>query len=353
MRKLNPGGVLTLTRWFYPNVADGELQPRTSLRLLALARASLERRGLAAKDRVFFLNSANFTVILVKPDGFTAEELETLRGHCAQYRYEVLYTPAMRTEELAVAGAMYPNPLQAYMDAPDGPTFLSAQEFDVTPPVDDRPFFFEVSRFKHAFDPEHLVNPLGGLTAHGILMLLLAEVLFLGLVFVILPLRKLRERDPTPFAARVRLGKAPVVAVTRDRQDRVGRPLVRDQLTDPESGGWMITVEVDLLLHGRRRHGGEGEQQQCTDHAWLTHGEPPSGFAPELSRSSQRCVCPDRDAAGHLRTSAAHLLALPRDLHAVGPEALEIVVVAERRLEEVGDEIDEVDDDPGHRAVAA
>jgi hypothetical protein len=207
LRKLNPGGVLTLTRWFYPNVADDELEPRTELRLLALARESLSRNGVSEPGKcVFFLNSMNFTVILVKPDGFTEEEGRTLAAHCAHYGYEPLWQPHQATPRLAVAGRSFANPLQAFMDAPDPRSFLDRQKFDVVPPTDDRPFFFEVSRFSQILEPEQLVNPLGGLTAHGILVLLLTEVVLLGFLFVILPLLRLGQRDRAPSSGRLRAG---------------------------------------------------------------------------------------------------------------------------------------------------
>jgi hypothetical protein len=206
LRHLNPGGVLTLTRWFYPHIENGALEPRFELRLLALARAGLERAGVTDLRRsVFFLKSANFTVILVRPEGFTDEHLATLHGHCEHYGYDLLWSPERDVPTVPVAGTSYHNIYQDFMRAPNAEAFLARQSFDVTPPVDDRPFFFEVSRFDRLLSPQHLTNPLGGLTAHGILMVILAEVLLLGLVFVVLPLLRLRER-PFPHGGRVRAG---------------------------------------------------------------------------------------------------------------------------------------------------
>lgn len=193
---LRPDGIVTLTRWFYPVLRgegpDAELVPRYSLRLLALARAALHERGIAnPHDCIFFLKSENFTVILVKPDGFNEADAATLDEHCERYGFQVLFSPYRRTERVDFLGQTYRNQLQAFMDDDDPDAYLEATGFDVAAPRDDRPFFFEVSRFHHIFDKDHYLNPLGGLTAHGILILLFAEVLLLGLVFVILPLRRL------------------------------------------------------------------------------------------------------------------------------------------------------------------
>src|SRR5690606_35111370 len=52
---------------------------------------------------------------------------------------------------------------------------------------------------------DHYLNSLGGLTAHGTLMILLGEVLLLGFLFVVWPLRRLAAA-PFPNARRVRAG---------------------------------------------------------------------------------------------------------------------------------------------------
>ena len=212
--RLKDGGVVTLTRWFYPDEAvtpapdkPGKLEPRFSLRLLSTAREALGRKvGDAAADAgLFFLRSKLFTVILLKPAGFTAEELATLEAHCTQYGYEPLYSPAETHPTLTLPTGVYENPLQAYMDAASPTRFLEERSFDVVPTTDDRPFFFEVSKFSDIQESSFWTNPLGGLTGHGILFVLLVEVLLLGLIFVILPMRSL-AREAFPKGGRVRLG---------------------------------------------------------------------------------------------------------------------------------------------------
>ncbi len=206
LRHLTPDGVLTLTRWFLPLVEGDHLQLTFELRLLALAREALARAGVAEPGRgIFYLKSANFTVILVKPSAFTAAEDAALRAHCARYGFDLLWSPLQRTERIACMDRTYPNPLQEFMDAADPAAHLAASSFDLTPPTDDRPFFFEMSRFSQILDARHYLNA-RGLTPHGILVLLLAEVALLGLVFVIWPLRRLAAAQPFAGGGRVRLG---------------------------------------------------------------------------------------------------------------------------------------------------
>jgi hypothetical protein len=206
--RLQPGGVLTLTRWFVTHRdRDQRLVSPEAMRLMALARGSLERRGLRYRDCIYFLMSKGFTVILVKPDGFTTAELATLDRHCADYGFPVLYTPARPTPQITTpTGEKVANFLQEMLEAKDLEALLSQSEFDVLPPVDDRPFYFEWSRLRHILDPDHYFNMLGGLTAHGTLVLLFVEVALLGILFVLWPLQRLRRSQVFPGAARVKAG---------------------------------------------------------------------------------------------------------------------------------------------------
>ncbi|MCA8942957.1 MAG: hypothetical protein KDB80_10395, partial [Planctomycetes bacterium] len=219
LRHLNAGGVVTLTRWFYPKIIAGSgggngpdwIEPRYSLRLLSLAREALTRQlggdQAAADAGIFFLHSENFTVILAKPNGFTPSDLDTLHAHCESMGFGVLYSPRESTPTIQLGAAKFQNALQAYMDL-DGVAaerFLEEREFDVTPPVDDKPFFFEHSKFKDIWQKDQFINVLGGFTAHGTLTILLIEVIVLGFVFVIVPLVFMRRRRSNA-SARTKLG---------------------------------------------------------------------------------------------------------------------------------------------------
>lgn len=227
LEHLNDDGIVTLTRWFYPKPILTEddrdwnddvpnpCEPRYSLRLLSLAREALERHldgERDARESIFFLHSENFTVILAKPDGFTSAELETLHQHCDDMGFGILYSPREPTPTFEYSKGdarlhFLQNPLQEFMDldAEAADEFLAVREFDVSPPVDDKPFFFEHSRFKDIWKKDQFVNVLGGFTAHGTLTILLAEVLLLGFVFVIWPLLRLR-RQKSNANGRTKLG---------------------------------------------------------------------------------------------------------------------------------------------------
>ena len=196
---LKEGGILTLTRWFAPagepsRGPEGKLHiwPRYSLRLLTLAWKGLEAWGVKDPAKcIYFFRSGLFTVILVRPEGWKLAQTAALDSFCGEMGFQPLLLPGGKGPPLAVAGKNWPNVFVEFAQAPDKKAFISSYPFNVEPPTDDRPFFFEVSRFKHIFSREHYLNSLGGMTAHGILFALLLEVLFLGFFLVILPLKNL------------------------------------------------------------------------------------------------------------------------------------------------------------------
>ncbi|MFT3770405.1 MAG: hypothetical protein QM820_33680 [Minicystis sp.] len=177
---LEPEGTLTVNRW------DSEFD-----RLLALGAAGLKRAGIEQPaDHLFSCGHSRSTTLLVKRAAFTTEEIAALRNHCKANRfYEVFAPDAPRSEmrrHLAAAGNV--NAI-----APNHPT-------DLSPPTDDRPFFF------YTVPTRRLAAALGNVRAleaqnQGLLTLLalLVVSVFLGVVLIVGPL--LFSRVPVIRAA--------------------------------------------------------------------------------------------------------------------------------------------------------
>jgi hypothetical protein len=183
-------GLVTLTRWILP---DSQGYPRNTLRLFVLAWSALADLGVERPgDHVFLVESNGFSVILFGREPFTDAELDTLDAVCVEKQFRPLYHPRRPSEFLhPITREPSQNHYDAFAAAEDKEAFLDAYPYDVAPPTDDRPFFFETSRFRHLLRKESFFNPLGGVTAHGILALLLALLACVAWVFVITPLRKL------------------------------------------------------------------------------------------------------------------------------------------------------------------
>lgn len=213
LNHLAPSGTLTLTGWLLPWVekdSTGKITsflPRFSLRLFGLGYDALARAGMARpEDGLYLFASGGFVVVLIKPAGFEPAETDALDALCAQYAYQPYWHPKKAVPTITYEGQAVANPYANFVAQPDKAAFLAAYPFDVEPPTDDRPFYFEVSRFAEILQAEHYFNSLGGLTAHGILVMLLLEVALLGFVFVLWPLFRLRATHTYRGAGRVRAG---------------------------------------------------------------------------------------------------------------------------------------------------
>ena len=131
-------------------------------------------------------------MILFGNEPFTQGELATLDRTSEEKRFTALYHPAHPSLFLhPITRQPAPNQFDLFAAAPDKGAFLGAYPYDVAPPEDDRPFFFETSRFRHLLHRESFFNPLGGVTAHGILVFLLVLLAATAWLFVLAPLRRL------------------------------------------------------------------------------------------------------------------------------------------------------------------
>jgi hypothetical protein len=132
---LRDDGILGITRWYFPE------RPRESLRVVALGRAALEAAGAeAASDHVVVIERGaerHLATILLKKSPFTGEELEALEGLVQSRRgWHFLLHPR----------AAYHPTFTELVRTPDPRAFYARHPQDVSPPTDDRPFFFYVVR---------------------------------------------------------------------------------------------------------------------------------------------------------------------------------------------------------------
>ena len=184
-------GIVTLTRWVLP---DNDGYPRNTLRLFVLAWTALANLGVEDPGaNIYLVESNGFSVILFGWEPFTDDELATLDAVCAEKAFNPLYHPRRPSPFVhPVTGVPGPNHYDAFAAAEDKEAWLAAYPYDVAPPTDNRPFFFEVSRFRHLTKKESFLNVLGGITSHGILAILMLLLGGVAWVFVIAPLRRLQ-----------------------------------------------------------------------------------------------------------------------------------------------------------------
>jgi hypothetical protein len=188
---LNEGGLLVISRWL-------QLPPSEALRVGALAVTALERNEVPHPERrLVVIRSMRTALLLVKNGEFSAEEIETVRSFCEQHKFDLVYSPGILPAEANRYNVLpEPSYYQAFQDllsAEDRTRshFYADYAFDVSPPNDDRPFFFHF--FKWSQTPAILQafgktwQPFGG-SGYFVLVALLVLALLASAVLILLPL---------------------------------------------------------------------------------------------------------------------------------------------------------------------
>ena len=134
---LTDRGVLSMTRWYLE-------PPDQLLRLFSLARATMREMGIGNPDRHLMLvrgpaepgtTRAPATFLFGRAE-FTAEEADRVEAVARRDGYTVLYTPFDRP----------PNLFTRLAEAEDPARVWASYENDISPPTDNRPFFFNTVR---------------------------------------------------------------------------------------------------------------------------------------------------------------------------------------------------------------
>ena len=198
--RLRPGGYLAITRWL-------KLPPRDSLRLFATAVSALERRGIGEPGRhLALVRSWNTATLLVKNGPLSDEDAANVRRFADERAFDLAFLPGMAREEAnrfnILDQADFFDGAVALL-GPQRDAFLRDYKFDITPTIDDRPYFFDF--FKWRALPELFERrALGGaaLLDWGYLVLAatLIQAAALALVLILAPLLWL-GRDPRRPAA--------------------------------------------------------------------------------------------------------------------------------------------------------
>jgi spermidine synthase len=198
LNRLTPKGVFTVSRWYDPSVPD------ETGRLISLAAAALMEMGITEPRRHLVLAAqGEIATLVLSKSPFSASDVETLERAAAEYQHDILMSPRRPPASdtlFRIITAVDRKSLDAY---------TSSLAFDLTPPTDDRPFFFNQLPLSRPFQAlAHAKNvlatgPLGGGVRQGNLVatLTLLVLFFISLIFVtaaiIVPLRPaLRDVGP-------------------------------------------------------------------------------------------------------------------------------------------------------------
>ena len=188
LARLSEDGLLVVSRWL-------QTPPSESLRAGALAVTALEKAGLPQPElRLVAIRSWSTLLLLITNGEFTAGEIEAVKSFCRQRQFDLVYYPGIQEAE-ANRYNVYQEPLyyRAFQDLlfGDRARFYADYAYDVSPPTDDRPFFFHFFRWSQT--PEILQTfgkvwqPFGG-SGYFVLVALLILALLASAILILLPL---------------------------------------------------------------------------------------------------------------------------------------------------------------------
>ena len=186
--RLEPGGMLAITRWL-------KVPPRDSLKLAGTLIDALRRSGVSEPGRqLVVIRNWNTVTLLAKNGEFTPDEVASVREFARQRSFDVAWYPSMPAAEANRFNRLERPWMYEGIVALLGPErdeFLGRYKFSIEPATDDRPYFFNY--FKWRVLPELLDLRLrggAGLVEWGYLMLLatLLQAALAGALLILLPL---------------------------------------------------------------------------------------------------------------------------------------------------------------------
>jgi len=205
LQHLQPGGILSITRWT-------KTPPRDGLKIFATSIKALQQAGIAEPGRqLFMIRSWNTSTLLVKNEPFSHKDISSLKTFCRERWFDLVFYPGITANE-----ANRYNQLQEawYFEAADrllGPAtaaFMDDYKFNIRPATDDRPYFSHFLKWQTL--PELLaLRNRGGMPllewGYLILIATLAQALLTSLFLVLLPLWLQRSTEPGVVGLRWRI----------------------------------------------------------------------------------------------------------------------------------------------------
>jgi hypothetical protein len=175
---LTDDGVISITRW----VLDG-------LRLVSLAQAACESRGIDAASRLAIVRHDRVATFLLKKSPFTRSELARLHETSERLGFKVVYTPTFDQSKAEAEWIDGKNTADyaRLIRATDREGFYDEYDDDITPTTDNRPFYFHSTKLKDQFQVAFSRAMLFGSGLSALLTLMWISTALVAL-FIVCPL---------------------------------------------------------------------------------------------------------------------------------------------------------------------
>ena len=145
LRRLRPGGWLSITRWL-------NLPPRDALKLFATALEALRRLGIeTAEQRVVLLRGLNTTTLLVKNGVVTETEIAKAKAFSEERSFDLCYYPGINANEanrFNILDEPYFFMGAKALIGAEREAFVIRYKFDISPATDERPYFFDFLKWR-------------------------------------------------------------------------------------------------------------------------------------------------------------------------------------------------------------
>jgi len=205
LERLKPDGILVLTRWLQET-------PSEWLRAFTTLVTVVEDRDLNPSQCIVALRGYNTGTLLVKPGGFTEDEMTVIRQLASDNAFDLVFGPGITEEDVnrfnILHEPLYYQAFNAFLEANPREAFFDDYPYDVQPATDDHPFYSHY--FKWSQLEEVLGNigitwqPFGGAGYLVVLVIFLLALLLSG-VLILSPVFILRNKRGGRMPTRVAL----------------------------------------------------------------------------------------------------------------------------------------------------
>jgi spermidine synthase len=182
LRRLTPDGVFTVSRWYLIN------SPGETARMLALAMETLWAEGVAnPRAHLALLQSEHVATLLMCRRPFSEADIDRMQQEATRMGFNMMLTPRKLPGHPVLESLMKQPTREALW------RWASAQQLDLTPTTDARPFFFSMLKPHTWLTQRELVDQLdlsflGNLQATQTLVYATLVSVLLTLLTVIVPM---------------------------------------------------------------------------------------------------------------------------------------------------------------------
>ncbi len=205
LQHLEPGGILSITRWI-------KMPPRDGLKIFATVIEALEQAGITDPGQhLAMIRSWNTSTLLVKNEPFTGSAIDSLKAFSRERWFDLIYYPGITREEVNRYNQMQEPWFFEGASRLLGPAraeFLDGYKFNIHPATDDRPYFSHFLKWQTL--PELLaLRGRGGMPllewGYLILIATLVMALLASFLLVLLPLWLRRRKETRARGLRWRI----------------------------------------------------------------------------------------------------------------------------------------------------